>query len=81
MPGSLTINLSFGLLPVLSPVTAVRAPLSASTASLLLIALSINSLFESSKTLDAVDSPFIYLCTDFLSYFVVKLILIGFKSQ
>ena len=47
-PGSLTINLSLGLLPVLSPVSVEKAPLFAITPSPLLTAAVINSSFVSS---------------------------------
>jgi hypothetical protein len=44
--GSWTINLSLGLLPVLSPVEVENAPLLAMTPSLFLTASSINYSFE-----------------------------------
>ena len=44
---SLTMNLSFGLLPVRNPVVTVKAPFSAKTPSFCSSAFMINSSFES----------------------------------
>jgi hypothetical protein len=57
---SFTINLSFGLLPVLFPVVAEKAPLLAITPSLLLIAALINSSVVSSRAWDVFDWVFIF---------------------